>query len=159
MPYHSPNSFNFSMASVSVSRVVHRHVRSFPAQTSVTAVYRHPEPHSPLRSCRKLRSHRPWVKLAPPTMLGWSPRRPNCSSASLAAAPSSQSWRKAICEKHWENRITTFHVAWPGAPCNPVDRSPWEASRCLHHCKALRYFCSHTKKCSKYFRRDASIHS
>ena len=55
----------------------------------------------PLRSCRKLPSHRRRVKLAPLTMLGWSPGKPNSSSAFLAAAPSSHSWSKAICEKRW----------------------------------------------------------
>lgn len=36
---------------------LHRLVRSLPAQTNVAAVYLNPAPHSPLRICRKLRSH------------------------------------------------------------------------------------------------------
>ena len=67
----------------------------------------------PLRSCRKLPPHRRWVKLAPLTMLGWSPGKPNYSSAFLAAAPSSHSWSKAICEKRWVDETgELFGLAW-----------------------------------------------
>ena len=148
MLYHSPNAFSFSTAWVTVSCVVHQRVRSFPAQTNVTAVYRHPGPQSPLRMSRKLRSHPQWVKLPRPTMLGWSPRRPNLSGMSLAAAPSSHSCSRAICEQCWvdETCKVTFYVAQPGAPCTPGGRSPSTTSRCLHRRKAVTYFYGHIRK-------------
>ena len=76
-------------------------------------------------------------------MLGWSPRKSNRSSMSLAAAPSSHSCTRAICEQCWvdERCKVTCYLAQPGAPCTPGGRSPSTTSRCLHRRKAVTYFC------------------
>ena len=130
MPYRSPNANTSATWWVRVSGV-DQLMRSFPAQTSVMAEYSKSLNQISFKIFKKPRSLRLWVKLAPPTMAGWS-----SSPRPRHRTPANE--RKRCINKNPVEQCKCLLLGLPAAPWTQGGKSLWAKDHSLNDMRSVR---------------------